>query len=104
MDVTTTAIDVERPAPRPNLPNPKPIETAPFKWEVLTPERLPKEERWVRYSITVQDYETLARNMAEILRWVREAEWRLRYYQGELDELEYKGSDEDVPARTEEPQ
>lgn len=83
MDVQTIPVEVERPAPRPVLPDPKPIDQAPFEWEVITPERLPEGERWVRYSLTVRDYETLARNIADILRWVKEAEWRLRYYRGE---------------------
>ena len=80
--ITTTEIDVPKPDARPVLPNPKPIDTAPIEFKVLTRERLPEGE-FVFYGLSVKDYETLARNMAEILRWVKEAEWRLRYYRGE---------------------
>ena len=97
MEVRTVPIEIERPPERPNIPNPKPIELIPFEWEVLTPEKLPDEESWVRFSLTVAAYEDLARNMAEILRWVNEAQWRLDYYRGEgaLDGLEFQGSEVD---------
>jgi hypothetical protein len=78
---STTAI--EQPDTRPPLPNPKPIETSPFKWKVITPARLPEGTKWVYYAITPAEYEILSRNMADILRWVREAKWRLDYYRGE---------------------
>lgn len=65
------------------MPNPQKINTSPVKWLVITPDRLPKGEGWVYYGLTTQQYEVLARNMADILRWVREAQWRLDYYRGE---------------------
>jgi hypothetical protein len=76
-------VEIERPPETPKLPNPKPIETAPIKWFVMTPDRLPEAEVWVYYGLTTEQYEVLARNMADILRWVREAQWRLNYYRGE---------------------
>jgi hypothetical protein len=36
-------------------------------------------------ALTVPDYEVLARNMAEVRRWIEEATWRLQYYRGDLD-------------------
>lgn len=96
MDVKTAPVEIELPT-LPALPDPKPIQQTPFKWEVLTPDKLPDDERWVRYGLTVKDYEALARNMAEILRWVKEAEWRLRYYRGE-------GEVDDVQTEQEQPQ
>lgn len=96
MAVTTAPAEIERPT-RPALPDPKPIQQAPFKWEVLTPDKLPEGERWVRYGLTVKSYETLARNVADILRWVKEAEWRLRYYRGE-------GEVDDVPVEQAQPE
>ena len=93
MDVTTTAVDVARPEARPNLPNPKPIETSPMKWEVVVIRRnedgtfsiegLPEGDVLVYYGLAPEQYEVLARNMADILRWVKEAAWRLDYYRGE---------------------
>ena len=82
VNVKTTAVELEKPDTRPAVPNPEPIDTAPIEFKVLTPETIPDGE-YVFYGITVQDYETLARNMADILRWVKEAKWRLDYYRGE---------------------
>ena len=73
---------IDRPEGRPAIPDPRKIEVRPFKWRVLTPDSLPKDKRWVYYGITPKQYEILSRNMADILRWIREARWRLRYYRG----------------------
>lgn len=83
MEVISSSVNIEQPDVRPPLPNPRPIETAPFKWQVITRERLPEGDNWVYYAITPKDYEVLSRNMADILRWVREARWRMDYYRGE---------------------
>lgn len=83
IELFTTTVDIERPDERPPLPNPKPIETSPFTWKVITPDRLPDGDGWVYYGITPRAYGTLSRNMAEILRWIKEAKWRLDYYRGE---------------------
>ncbi len=83
IELFTTTVEIDRPDERPALPNPKPIETSPFKWRVITPDRLPEGGGWVYYGITPKSYEVLARNMADILRWVKEAKWRLDYYRGE---------------------
>ncbi len=95
MDVTTTAVEIPLPPSRPALPNPQPIETQTFKWQVfvLTSDgesgtqiiRGPKKLNGTQayYAITPKSYEVLARNMAEMLRWVKEAHWRLQYYRGE---------------------
>jgi hypothetical protein len=82
VDVKTTAIEVPKPDARPALPNPEPINTAPIEFKILTPETIPDGE-YVYYGMNVRDYETLARNMADILRWVKDAKWRLDYYRGE---------------------
>jgi hypothetical protein len=83
VETLTTPVEVMRPETRPALPNPQAIHLTPFNWFVITPERLPNGDEWVYYGITPQQYEILARNMAEILRWVKEAQWRLDYYRGE---------------------
>jgi hypothetical protein len=49
----------------------------------MTPDRMPEGDGWVYYGLTPRQYEILAKNMADILRWVKEAEWRLQYYRGE---------------------
>jgi hypothetical protein len=83
----TSTVEIHRPNPVPPLPNPRPIDTADFEWKVITPERLPNTPNFVYYGITPTQYETLSRNIADILRWVREAKWRLDYYrrEGDLD-------------------
>lgn len=82
VDIHTTPVDAPKPKERPVLPNPEPIQTAPFKFKVLTPKTAPEGD-YVFYGLTVKDYETLARNMADIVRWIKEAQWRLNYYRGE---------------------
>lgn len=82
MEVISSTTEIKQPDARPPLPNPRPIETSTFKWKVVTRDRLPEGDRWVYYAITPQEYEVLSRNMAEMLRWVREAQWRLEYYRG----------------------
>lgn len=83
MDIQTKPVEVERPT-KATLPAPQPIDIQPIEWNVITPERVPEGE-WVYFALTPEQYETLSRNVAEILRWVKEAQWRLDYY-GEVDE------------------
>jgi hypothetical protein len=83
VELISSTTTVDQPDARPSLPNPKPIETSSFRWKVITRDRLPEGEEWVYYAITPQEYEVLSRNMADILRWVRETKWRLDYYRGE---------------------
>jgi hypothetical protein len=95
-------VETSKPDARPALPNPQPINTAPFKWQVFvvtkaedgnvyvtTPESQKFDGTQAYYVITPEAYEVLARNMADILRWVKEAHWRLEYYrgEGELDDV-----------------
>ncbi len=84
LSVLTTALQMDRPEERPPLPNPRPIEQRELRWKVLTPETLPKNDDWVYFGITPRDYEDLSLNQAEVLRFVREVMWRLRYYRNEL--------------------
>jgi hypothetical protein len=82
VETRTAPVDLNRPPDRIAVPRPKPINTAPIKWKVLTEENIPTDKGWVYYGITPEQYEVLSRNMADILRWVQEAEWRLNYYSG----------------------
>ncbi len=56
------------------------------KWTVLTPTKLPEGDDWVFFGLTPRAYEDLSFNMADVLRWVREAMWRLQYYRGDLSD------------------
>ena len=82
VEVILGGTQIKQPNLRPALPNPQAVSLSPFKWKVITKKRLPKGDRWVYYAITPREYEVLARNMAELLRWVKEAKWRLDYYRG----------------------
>ncbi len=77
-------MQLERPQETPPLPNPRPIEQRDVEWKVLTPDTLPEGGNWVFFGVTPRDYEDLALNQADVLRFVEEAMWRLRYYRGEL--------------------
>lgn len=82
--MTTVQTDIDRPQERPPLPNPKPLKQRSIPWKVLTPATLPAGDDWVLFAITPEAYANLSRNQAEVLRFVSEAMWRLRYYRGEL--------------------
>ena len=57
--------------PRITLPNPSPIRTVPVEFQVTEAGNI---------CLDTGQYENLSLNMAEILRWVREARWRLDWY------------------------
>lgn len=59
------------------LPAPSPIDQVEVVWVVITPEDQPGV---VWFALTPQQYENLAKNTAEILRWVTEAEAQLEHY------------------------
>lgn len=83
LEIFTKTIEVKQPPEKVKLPNPAPTAQHPFKWKVLTDERLPNEDGWVYYCLKVEGYENLARNMTDLDRWVAEAMWRLGYYRGD---------------------
>lgn len=76
--------DVPQPQ-RTLLPNPAPIKTLPVQFKVLTRNNLPQEGDWVYIALTPQNYENLSLINAEVLRWIEEAFWLLKYYRGEHD-------------------
>jgi hypothetical protein len=81
--VAVPALEVERPEDTPALPLPQPIETQSFKWTLVVPGRLPPGDDWVLFALAPEDYERLALNQAEALRWIREAMFQLQYYRKE---------------------
>lgn len=84
LEVLTAPTEVAKPQERPPLPNPRPVEQREIEWRVVTPDRLPDGDDWVLFAVTPRDYEDMSHNQAEVLRFVRETMWRLRYYRGEL--------------------
>lgn len=81
----TTPAAISLPDARPPIPDPRPIEWVNTEIRIILPDRLPEGDDWVMYGLTQRDYDTLAKNMADVRRWVNEAAWRLRYYRGEDD-------------------
>lgn len=84
LEVRTVPTEVARPPERANVPDPQPVNLQEIDWVVLTPETIPENLEWVFIGLTPEDYERLSLNQAELLRWITEAKWRLRYYRGEL--------------------
>lgn len=83
MEVQTAPVEVDLPTVRP-LPDPAPISVTPFKWKVLPPTEEAGGAGAVHYGLTVRGYESLAKTLADIIRWVQEAQWRLDYYRAQL--------------------
>jgi hypothetical protein len=75
-------VEIAKPNTRPNLPAPEPIQTRPLKWKVLTEkDKLVKGQAYI--ALSTKDYENLSLNLADVVRWIKEARWRLKYYKGE---------------------
>lgn len=77
----TARVEAQRPQQRPQLPNPEPIALRDISWHAL-PAGASTDGPLV--CVTPRDYEDMAINRADVLRFVREAMWRLRYYRDEL--------------------
>lgn len=88
LQLETVQTEVLMPEERPVLPNPQPIDQRQVEWRVLTPSTLPEGNDWVFFALITGDYENLSYNTAEILRWIEETMWRLRYYRGDTDNQE----------------
>lgn len=81
----TVPTEVERPPEIAPIPNPNPVDLQEIDWVILTPDTAPLAgTEWVFIALTPDDYERLSLNQAELLRWILEAQWRLKYYRGEL--------------------
>jgi hypothetical protein len=72
--VEVNPVQVETPPEKPTLPDPEPIQTLPVEWQVIETEDGPL------LALPPKEFENLATNLAEILRWIQEAAWRLHYY------------------------
>lgn len=92
----------ERPARPPEtirLPVPEPLILDQVEWQVL-PEGEPVVLQEPMFALTAEQYENLSFNMAEILRWVREARAQILHYRGDapLVSPEPEVNDEQNPA------
>lgn len=79
MTIVEEQAQVPLPPSKPTLPSLEPVSLRPFHWKVT---------RDGLFSLSAQDYEVLSNNMAELLRWVKAAAARLRYYEtGDLEDV-----------------
>lgn len=70
---------------KPNLPRPSVPNLVPVHWIVVTPQtiaQLPKGSRYFYMAVSEADYEALAANQTELLRYKTEGDWLLGYYEG----------------------
>ena len=75
-------MDVKRPPQVLAVPDPAPVEMLELEWSIV------EVDGEVYAALTIQGYQNLALNSAELLRWIREARWRLKYYRDNLLKLE----------------
>ena len=66
-------IAAERPT-RPALPAPKPVTLSKVEWRPVQTDAGPM------VALTPDQFRLLSYNLAELLRWMHEAMWRLQYY------------------------
>ena len=100
--IEVQTVEVERNIPKQNRPQPITMNTT-MKWWVVTEENFKEfKEKFqkengdplVAYVLSVKDYETLALNMAEIKRYIRQVLSIVTYYK-ELDEEEDASKEEE---------
>lgn len=60
--------------PLPVLPKPQPVRTESVQW------RLVQVDGETLFAVTARGYESLSRNLAETIRWAKEASWQLDFY------------------------
>lgn len=81
LPVTTVEEDLNLPEPPESvvLPPVQPVTLEKFKWSVVLVDDTPL------FALKAKGYEALSRNMAELLRWMKEASDHLRFYEtGEI--------------------
>lgn len=83
MDVVP--LEIDRPSDVVPLPDLAALELVPVQFEVMTPARLPDGDDWARFALDGQNYENLARNLAETLAWIEKARWQLDQCQGTME-------------------
>ena len=85
--VKVVPIQVEVPS-LPLLPRPDPVSLHNYRWHVITPDRLPEGGDWVIFGVTPRDWEGLARDVQDSIRWADEITLRLEFYERNRPEPE----------------
>lgn len=79
---------MEKPDPTPAIPLPKELELLPLNWKIINndnfKDKLPQDGPWAVWALDAKNYENISENKAEVIRWVCEAIWQLKYYRQEL--------------------
>ena len=75
--VVVDPVTVHAPAAKANLPKPEQVRAMGVDWTAV------QTEDGLILGLTPEQFENLMTNLAEVLRWIHEAGWRLRYYGGE---------------------
>jgi len=76
---------VELPDPTPVILPPDPLRLEPFEWTVFAPGYW-RDPEAVYFCLDPSQYEILARNNGQVLRFTQEVMWQLRYYRQDRDE------------------
>lgn len=63
--------------PRSVLPRPEPVRTEQLQWRVVEVDGEPL------FALTARGYEALSRNVADMVRWAREASWQIDFYRAD---------------------
>lgn len=56
------------------LPEPQPVQMETVRWQVVEAEGEPL------FALTPNAYESLSRNLADLVRWVTEASYQIKFY------------------------
>ena len=68
-----------QPPARATLPQPEPLKQEPFTFKAVTV----GDESFL--ALTADEYASLAKDLSDMLRYVRESKWLLDYYEGKHD-------------------
>lgn len=71
--------------PLPVLPKPQPVKTEAVQWKVI------QVDGESFFAVTTKSYEALARNLADTIRWAKEASWQLDFYRETRQPAETQG-------------
>lgn len=63
-----------RQPPPPVLPAPQPVKTEAVKWRVV------EVDGEAMFALTEKGYEALARNIADVARWMKEVSYQINFY------------------------
>lgn len=79
LDVTVAPLDLPQPEKQ-KLPRPQPPDLTEVTWSVVTPVTVSGDYFYM--GLPEKQYQALAQNQTELLRYVTELEWLVGYYEG----------------------